>query len=593
MNEIIENRLKQVVIAFLFILSLNHYFFLGNSFGTISTFNFFIFVSVYMILDFSQKQQIKRRIKKYSYILSTIYSFGLCFGKLINDTNKIDAFFTVQGFLWMTVSIVAFSLVFGNINSLFLYKLCLQKQKDFDIANWRGNKYIYFICWAFLFVMWIPCYLAYYPGILEYDMFIQTYQASGVIPVNQFHPPLHTLFWRLCLWGGERTGIEPVTIYALIQMLVISALYSRVICYFIKSRVQNWLVNTMICFFTLNPVIAIFSIIPTKDVLFSAFFFVTAFEIYRFVSDSKKYCAKKENYAWLFFSIVFSCLFRNNALYVFILSIPFFIISFQRQWKSILVLFVAPVIVFLFINSIVFPNVGIEKGDVKEMLSVPIQQITLTAVTHDSELSEETKTDINRYLPYSDIINNYNPRFADPVKELFQTEQFKKDKVHFIKLWLSLLVQYPKEYISAVMSLNLPYWYPDALSVDPYSGRKYIETGITVTDVYTFERDSKLPWLLEMYEKVADYSAFEGKPFVANFFSIATPVWVLVFCTIIFAVQERKKMILVLLPSFFLWLTHIAGPVSNFRYILALFVQYPLFLMILFGSMRGRIMENR
>lgn len=575
---------KNIIIAFLFVLGTDHYFFPDNDFGTGTTLNLFLFLFAYTALTITKNVQAEKKVRKLSYIFSAIYSAALCFGKIINDSNRIDDFFTSSGFVWTAATLTAFIFIFGQINCFFLDKLCGWKQKPFKTAKWRSYKYSFFILWAFMFLMWIPCYLAYYPGIFEYDMFIQTYQAGGVLPITLHHPYLHTLYWKLCLQAGTNMGIEPITLYSMTQMLLFSAILARIIHLFMKKDIRDWLIIVMICFFALNPVIAIFSMIPTKDVLFSAFFLTAVFEIYRFVSDSMEYCRKKTNYIWLALSVLLSCLFRNNALYVFLLCIPFFVVIFRKQWKSMLILFVAPVVAFLFLNGVVFPGMGVEGGDSKEMLSIPLQQIALVAVTHDDELSDETKSEISRYIPYDELAENYNPRFADPVKGLFRTDQFDEEKVGFIKVWFSLFFEYPKDYISAFLSLNLPYWYPDAATLDPYSQRAYIETGITETDVYTFERDSKIPWLLDLYEQVADYSAFANKPVVANLFSIATPFWILLICSVIFLAQERKNMALVLLPGLFLWLTFIAGPVSNFRYILPLFMQYPLLLIMLFGN---------
>lgn len=579
-----KNIAKNIIIAYLFVLGTDHYFLPDNDLGTGTTLNLFLFLFAYGALMITKNVQAEKKIRKLSYIFSAIYSAALCFGKIINDSNRIDDFFTLSGFVWTAATLTGFIFIFGRINCFFLDKLCGWKQKQFKTAKWREYKYAFFILWAFMFLMWIPCYLAYYPGIFEYDMYIQTYQAGGVIPITLHHPFLHTLYWKLCLQAGESMGIEPITLYSVTQMLLFSAILARIIWHFMKKNVRDWLIIVMICFFALNPVIAIFSMIPTKDVLFSAFLLTAVFEIYRFVSEPMEYCRKITNYIWLALSVLLSCLFRNNAMYVFLLCIPFFVVIYRKQWKSVLILFVAPVIAFLFLNGVVFPGMGVEGGDSKEMLSVPLQQIALVAATHDDELSDETKSEISQYIPYDELASNYNPRFADPMKGRFLTDQFDEDKGGFIKVWFSLLCEYPKDYISAFLSLNLPYWYPDASSIDPYSQRAYIETGITETDVYTFERDSKIPWLLDLYEKVADYSAFAKKPIVANLFSIATPFWILLICAVIFLAQERKNMVLVLLPGLFLWLTFMAGPVSNFRYILPSFMQYPLLLIMLFQS---------
>ena len=99
-----------------------------------------------------------------------------------------------------------------------------------------------------------------------------------------------------------------------------------------------------------------------------------------------------------------------------------------------------------------------------------------------------------------------------------------------------------------------------------------------IGDNYKIKRESKIPSLLKIYKSVEDYSLFEKIPFVSLLFSLSFPIWFIIFTLCEFLNARRYKLILVLLPMIFLWLTYIAGPVSIFRYVLPLFVLYPLIL---------------
>ena len=64
--------------------------------------------------------------------------------------------------------------------------------------------------WLLIFISWLPAYLAYYPGILSYDADVQTLEAQGITSYTQFHPPLHTFIWQICLNIGNTIHIEPL-----------------------------------------------------------------------------------------------------------------------------------------------------------------------------------------------------------------------------------------------------------------------------------------------------------------------------------------------------------------------------------------------
>jgi hypothetical protein len=138
--------------------------------------------------------------------------------------------------------------------------------------------------------------------------------------------------------------------------------------------------------------------------------------------------------------------------------------------------------------------------------------------------------------------------------------------------------------VDAFLSLNLPYWYPDSATVDVYSQRRYIETGICEMEWYPVTLQSKLPGLYKMYEKVASFEAFQNVPVAATVFSITTPFWLMLICLFLLFYKKKKQQMLLILPGMFLWLTFMAGPVSNFRYIFPIFCLYPLYIALVFDG---------
>ena len=591
MKQKIKSKYIYMVISFLFVLSIDHYFFGENTLGVESIFNFLLLLCIYKLQMFAT--DIESRTKKYGFLYGFILSCVLSLGRVLYDTNRIsNLFYPIQNFFFFIISVISFTMVLGSAIAIVFKYLSSEKylinnhvtvRKSDTLMSRLQHPHIFFLIWLFIFLSWIPAFLAYYPGIFSYDMLSQTQQALNLEPYTRFHPPLHTFIWALCLKLGSNTGIESISIYGLSQMLLLSLALTKMITLLIKKGMKKQLIILSLLFVSINPVIAIFSFIPTKDAYFAVLFTLTIislFDIIPWLGRNILISPRK----WIPFVLYssFACLFRNNAVYIFILFLFIILFFFPKYPKRNFIIFVLPILVFIIINGPIYNHLKILPGNSREMLSVPMQQIA-DVVTYDSDsLSEEIKQEINIYLPYDKIAERYNPRFADPIKKKFNTEAYEQDPVRFYKLWFKLLFSHPGNYASAFLSLNLPYWYPDACSIDVFSERAYLETNIRKCDSYSFERQSKLPNLLSYYEKVASYDAFKNIPLVSNLFSISTPIWVLISCLFVILLKKEREGIIILAPQLLFWLTYLAGPVSNFRYIFPLFILYPISFALIF-----------
>lgn len=102
-----------------------------------------------------------------------------------------------------------------------------------------------------------------------------------------------------------------------------------------------------------------------------------------------------------------------------------------------------------------------------------------------------------------------------------------------------------------------------------------------------FERESKLPRLYDFYEKFATYEIQQKYYILDLIYNIHLPIWLLLFSVFIIILKKNYRSILVILPLILLWLTYLLGPVSNFRYIIPIYVLYP---MIIYLLLKKKIM---
>jgi len=340
-----------------------------------------------------------------------------------------------------------------------------------------------------------------------------------------------------------------------------------------------------LAFYALNPLNAIFALLPIKDVIFSVFWNLFTILLLSMIANPKRFFSSVLRQALFVLSVLLYCLFKNNTVYAFVLSAICFLFIFRKFFKNILVLCSAALACFFLINGPLLTALGVREGHIKESLSLPLQQIANVALHHGQELSPEDQESIGEILDYPMIREKYNPRFADPVKNSFHEENFRSDPQKYISLWGKLFRQHPARYLDAFASLNLGYWYPDAVTPDPYSQRIYIETDIRGNaGFFQPSRQSIFPRLLEFYEAFAGGRFMQKLPFFSLLFSIGVPVWVLIIGLMSCLAKRLNRLAAVFLPALILWLGHLAGPVANLRYIYTLTIAYPLYGVIMAQS---------
>ena len=471
------------------------------------------------------------------------------------------------------------SIVIWFVGTLVVCEFLFRKYESFKPKEYAGNRFFDhklapLYIGGIIFVVFLIAYLSYYPGVISYDMHMQYSQAAGWLSLSSFHPVLHTLLFRLCLWiGGGVHGM--IITYSLISMAFMSAVFSIVIWYLGRWKSQTWIRVSALLWVLLVPQNAVMSFVPAKDTIFAGFFVLFLCEVFEIVRNKNEHFSKLNVVRFVVFGS-FTCLFRNNSLYAFILFSVIFLFVFKQYYIRFATVFSIAVLVCYAI----FPLSGVRGTDAHEILSLPAQQIAGAALQHEDELSYDTLNSVDKFFPKG--VSFYNPRYADPIKDQIAIDK-NATLGDFIGLWGSLLVKYPLEYMDAAAALNLGYWYPETEYPDQNSNRIYIETNVyrSFAEIHGFKQTPVLPFK-DLYESAVVNCDWQNVPVLKQLFGIGTPIFVCVFGILFcFVKHKRRKAFVFLLPAC-LWLTFMAGPVSNFRYIYPIFAAYPLLLATLF-----------
>ncbi len=521
---------------------------------------------------------------------SVITSLAIVIGGAVYADNSVNQLFASPVSVLFTVGkLVAVGVISGLFYAgsavvLWRYRDKQDGARKQGIADISFRQYV-LLRWAFgilIFALDLVVLLAYFPGIFSYDMIVQTDEALGFLPMDRFQPPFHTFLWKLCLgWGGlfgsslEQTIEKGITIYGVLQGMLYAYVLSGLCMMVIQMHLKKWIKIILLLFLICNPVVLIFAIIPAKDAMFACFFAQMTKHLLM-LGHNEAGEQKLHVMIWLAAEIVLCCLLRNNAVYVMILLILFTVVRYGFKKKERLVAFAVAVLLFLCINGPVYTAMGIGKGDLREALSLPLQQITHVYVSENQNIPEDLVKGINRFLPVDRLNSVFNPRFADYVKELADEDAIKNHFGDFLKLYGSLLVRYPDNYLNEMLALHVSGWYPFAHGIDAFSNRQYIETFISDYPKAQPVRASKIPGVYAMLEKVSDYSAFEHVPVVRVLFSTQIPIWGILLGVFFLRVTGRSEKIVAFVPAILLWMTYLAGPVTCMRYVFPLAMIQPL-----------------
>lgn len=538
-------------------------------------------------------------------------------------------FFTITGrelaetgnILWTahnTVKILLYCLFAGGllgeaVRCVFRWhigrmKSAVRPKEDFITKALEGRKawQIWLLSSMLILLAWLPCYLAYYPGICAYDITIQLEQMAGPRFIDH-HPIAHTLLLiggrelGESIFGDANTGIG---LYVLLQMTALAFSMAFGIAMLQRKKVAGrWIVFLqLLCMF--YPFHQYMSISVTKDILFTVFFILQLMALYECVQEKKKGIGI---YDVLFFvGSIGMQLFRNNGRYAMlplqgVLVLALLIDKRERKcWAKLAANCLAALIGGSLLLAAIFHVTHAEQGDKREMLSVPIQQFARCMVYHggagvmmedDSTMDEADRALIRDFL-LNEGYKLYDPAISDPVKRTTNTYVVRYRTGDFLKTYLGLLRKYPGDYINAVLALDAGYLYIGDKShmtvYGDFPGMGYIQTRWdegTLKD-YGIYKDSRWEGLHGKLEKWADENAYNRIPVLKYLFVPASLFWGYVLLLLYLLLGGSYRNCLPLVLVFGYYGTLFLGPVVQLRYLYPLLAAFP-FVCLTAGKRRG------
>ncbi len=523
-------------------------------------------------------------------VFSLLFSTAILFGARLDSVENVDV---GDAALW--IQLVTLAILFTGMVCLLWGLLDSSVKRPpkrerrlpqiIAVVTEKMGGYADVLSFLFLLLCWLPVFLAVYPGFFVYDAQDEYIQVATRV-FSTHHPLVHVL-----LLGGMICGVHKLTdsynlgiaCYMVFQMVLAAGIFTFLFSYLRKKGVTRVLRLIGIVWLGLFPTVVMFTLCSAKDALFTLALLLLLVCLLEMGTEAAFF----ESKGWQSLFVVSGMgmmLLRNNGFYAFLVMIPvLLLLQKKRRWR-LLFLAVCAVAGCMLVNGGLKAALHADDSEYQELLTVPIQQLARTYKYAPEVFSGEDREVLYEILD-EEALSLYTPRLSDPVKYRFANETFARDKGKYAKLWLRAGLKKPLIYLNAWWMTSYGFWYPDTV-INVYGGNTVFTFTYKDNSYFGYEveqpgvRESKIPWLDEVYRKLSLEVWKEKVPVVSWLFSPGAMFWLYAFLFAWLLSRGRYELLYPFLPIFLIWLTVLLGPTYLPRYVLFFWYALPLFLAV-------------
>lgn len=525
---------------------------------------------------------IKERKFKYIYFFCLIISIQFILGNKLNINGSIAGNIILDIMQIFILSII--------LTEIYYLTYCLVKTikiKKYKLRELKNNGLIYFLI---IIISWIPAFIAFCPVILNYDGPVQiyAYAIKGIAPSTR-QPIISTLllafFYKL---GGQvfnsvSLGMMYLSIF---QMIIMSGIFAYATEFIYRHTKNKIITYISLIFYAIYPINQLFPLMTTKDVMFSGLALLFVIRLYELVKGN----AKIKDYILLVIISILMLLFRNNAIYALLASIPFIIVILRKNKKKcrLLVIVIALIIILYQATfNLLILIVNGEKDNSREKLSVMTQAIARVTKQKMYELTKEEKEKITYY--FGDIDNlaqKYQENLSDNTKAIAITDRIEENSKEFFGFFIKLGIKYPIIYIDSFLKTIEEYWYltDSVLSNSEEKRRCCLELGFFyITDGENTICDYNLwPELRHSYQKLLAQNYYMKIPVINMLFQPSLYFYILIACMLYLKYNNKKEEKIPLIFLLLYFITCFLGPGGILRYVYINIISTPFIIALCF-----------
>ena len=534
-------------------------------------------------------------------VFSLVFSFVLVLGAHIRVTEPVIAGGIYENYIepYSALDVVAFwvmsALVFWVLSVLVQLSCrcrCCAFCED-SLRRNDGDSSIRLLSVALralvIFLLYLPFFLRYCPGLFFGDTFSSLAQIMGWNPLSNHHPVAFTLMMGVCIKVAGLFGLGPsagVALLTVLQMACVASTFGY-LSIWVTSRLGvssrwSWL---PVAFFGLSRYCALYSVALWKDPLFSCclVLMVTMLADAVMGKDSWSSALRLLVFGALSLGVM---LLRNNGLYIcaalfVVLAIIAVLgrlgrISPMGSGSRLAIPLGIAIAACLAITGPVYSAMGVVPSEDVESAGIPLAQMA-RVVALDGDMSESDRSYMNELLPLDRYKEVYHPSFIDPLK---WNDDFNSDhlKDGFWAHWVSMFLRNPSMYFEAWELQTFGFWAPNVKGADG------LPENFLMGAPYNLVADGEASAGVGFRNLLAPLGDGVDKVIGLNAWSISGAVvfWLLVFSAVLLVSRGRPRFALPLLPFLLLYGTlFIASPIWYWpRYIVAAQFGLPVVLVV-------------
>lgn len=550
-----------------------------------------------------------------SFVFGMLFSMAMVFGARLDQDGSV---------LFGNVSMWLVIVAFGIVMTCLVSGLWQAMERFGSTASRRQrmpvqSTHVFWRTAIVVFLLYFVVFLAVYPGFFVYDA-QEEYLEVVTRQFTTHHPLCHVLllggmiqlFYKLS--GSVNIGIAAYILIQMAMLCVISGYFVWKLQRRGLGRLGQWLLTL---YLGLCPPLVMFALCSAKDGLFTGMLLVQVLLLQELCREPEQFLCQKKKLLCLSISTVGMMLLRNNGCYAFAVFLIVLVIflhqtgkaqasqlsehktdplqkrslqdkcfSWKRRTPAIRILGwgLLLIVVYLGMNRGLAAVTQAEDSEHQEILTVPIMQLARTYAYEPDSFTAQQKEQLYRYLPEEALLR-YTPKVSDAVKVSFSNASYEQDAAGFWKLWAKIGLEHPFSYLNAWLMTSYGFWYPDTV-IDVYRGNTVFTYTYEDSSYFGYEveepgvRQSKLPFLDELYRKMS-LEVFQQKvPVLSMLFSPGFLFWCMMFGVGFLLNRKEKKRSLAAAVPFglpvLIFLTFLLGPTFLVRYVVFWWVLVPL-----------------
>ena len=441
---------------------------------------------------------------------------------------------------------------------------------------------------AILLVCWLPLLIAYYPGMLNYDVHTEYMQYVAGEWDNR-HPLLYIVLCYAVYGLGDMIGQPTLAILAvtLCRMVVFAAALAYSCVFAARRRAPRWALLGMTAGYALLPIFSVMAVSSAKDTPFAAAVLMLSLLSWEALEDPKAFFACRKKKVLLILSILFTWHMRKNGVAALIL-LPLLIAGVKGYRIQMTKLCGAGVLLSgllaLGMNMLLQPAAQPSF----QTYSLPAQQ--LVRAYHVGNMTEEEREELRGWYRSSEWGLQFLPHLADAAKGTLLADRLAGEGDAFMDLWARVGKKNVRVYTEAFLLLNIGSWYPDdqthANIYRPYgSDIGYLPTSEYDMSEFGIRQYNLLPGVRALFEQICRRNSYQKYPVISQLFCTATPLWLILFAVFTLIAQKRGRLAIAAAGVLALWLSYLLGPCTLTRYMLPLFCLAPVMMVSLISSL--------